>query len=427
MNLGEGFVEEFDGDVDVGFGGVEHGGEAERVAVKAAFANEKTVLAGALHDLGGGFGSGLFGFAVFDEFQSLHQAHTADVADERVLLLKLFELAAEVIANDVGVFAEVFFFDEVDGGFGGDAGDGIAAEGGDVSALVAGCDFRSGDSEADRNAVGHTFGTGDEVGRDLPLFDAEPFFTGAAPTGLDFVGDEKAAVFFYDFEDYLEIFLWGSDEAADALNGFGDEGGDVAAGGGLDEIFDVVGACDFAVGIFEVKRAAVAVGINSVGDANADDTCFAVRRVGGDSLGERRAAGVGVAECDDVVAAGGHAGEQDGGLVGFAAGVGEETLLQVTGSDVGDFFGECDDVFVGVEGGGVLESMHLSSDFIGNLWIAVADGDGEDAAEKVEVFVSLDVIDILHFAPVGYERLLKVVGDRGPEIFFVLGDNVFAT
>ena len=80
-------------------------------------------------------GGGLFGFAVFDQFEGLHEAHAADVADERVLFLELFELGAEVIADGVSVFEEVVFFDELDGGAGGDAGYRVTAEGGDVQAL----------------------------------------------------------------------------------------------------------------------------------------------------------------------------------------------------------------------------------------------------------------------------------------------------
>src|SRR6266446_1019453 len=87
----EGFVEELNGIVDVGFGSVEHGGEAKDVAIEAALADEEAVVAGALHNLCGGFGRGLFGLAVFDEFEGLHEAHAADFADQRVFLLKLFQ------------------------------------------------------------------------------------------------------------------------------------------------------------------------------------------------------------------------------------------------------------------------------------------------------------------------------------------------
>src|SRR5260370_28527111 len=86
-DLTERLVEELDGFVDVGLGRVQHGGEAQGVAVQAALANEQTVLARALHHLRGRFGGGLFRLAVFYQFERLHQSHTAHVANERVLCL----------------------------------------------------------------------------------------------------------------------------------------------------------------------------------------------------------------------------------------------------------------------------------------------------------------------------------------------------
>src|SRR6266436_989677 len=94
-NFIERLVEELDGFVDVGLGGVQHGGEAESVTVKAAFADEQTVLPGALHHLRRGFGSGLLSLAVFHQLERLHQPHSAHVADEKVFLLQLFEFSAE--------------------------------------------------------------------------------------------------------------------------------------------------------------------------------------------------------------------------------------------------------------------------------------------------------------------------------------------
>src|SRR5208282_5826602 len=286
------------------------------------------------HHLRGLRRGGLFGFAVFHEFESLHEAPAAHVANERVFLLELFELGAEVGAHGVGVFAEVVFFDEFDGGAGSGASYGIAPERSDVQSLESGGNFWSCDREADWNAVGHTFGAGENVRRHFPLLDAEPFFSGAAPAGLHFIGDEEAAVFLYDVENDLEIFLGRSDEPADALDGFGDERGDAAAGAGLDEVFDVTGARYFAFGVFQMEGATVAIRIDGVRDSHADDGGFAIRSVRGHGFHERRAARIGMAESDDVVAAGGHAGDQDGSFVGLAAGASEEARRQITGSNL---------------------------------------------------------------------------------------------
>ncbi len=66
-------------------------------------------------------GAGSFGFAVLHQFQALHQPQAAHVADQRIFFLQGFELFAEVAADHVGIFQQVFLFDEFDGGAGGDA------------------------------------------------------------------------------------------------------------------------------------------------------------------------------------------------------------------------------------------------------------------------------------------------------------------
>ncbi len=285
-------------------------------------------------------------------------------------------------------------------------GDWIAAEGRDGQALEGAGELAGGDRGADGHAVAHAFGAGDDVGNHFPVLDAEPVLAGASEAGLHFVGDEQAAIFFDGGEDNLEIFGRRGDESADALDGLGDERGDLAAGAGLDEIFYVVGAGHAAVGIAEAERATVAVGIDGVRYAHADDAGFAPRGLRGHGFGQRRAAGIGVAQPHNVVGAGGHAREQDGGFVGFAAGIGEEALLQSAGRDLGDFFGQIDDGFVGVERRGVLQAVDLRLDLAGDLGIGVADGDGQDAAEEVEVLAAFEIPDVLHAGAVDDERVL---------------------
>ena len=165
--------------------------------------------------------------------------------------------------------------------------------------------------------------------------------------GLHFVGDEEAAVFFHGVENDLEIFRRRSDESADALNRLGDEGGDLAAGAGLDQVLDVLGAGDFAIRIFQAERAAVAIRIDRVRDADADDSGLAPRGLRRDALGQRRSAGIGVAQRDNVVRAGGHARQQDRGFIRLGAGTGEKTGLQRARSDLRDFFGQRDDGSLG--------------------------------------------------------------------------------
>src|SRR5258708_8250918 len=239
LDLTEGLIEELDGFVDVRLGGVQHGSHADGVSVEAALADEQSILARALHHLGGGFGSWLFGLAVFDQFERLHQSHAAHVADKRMLGLQFFQLAAEVFADHVRILQQIFFFNQFDGGLGRYAGNGIAAERRDVRALETAGNFRRGHGQSYGYTIAHAFRAGDHVWNDFPILDAEPFLAGASPAGLHLIGDEERAILFDDLENNLEVLLRRSDEPADALNGFGDECVDIAAGAGLNETFDV--------------------------------------------------------------------------------------------------------------------------------------------------------------------------------------------
>src|ERR1700685_3605559 len=73
-NLAEGFIEETDTLVHVGFANIHGRGHADGVAVEAAFADEQAVGACALHDLICFLRGGLFGLAIFYEFERLQQA-----------------------------------------------------------------------------------------------------------------------------------------------------------------------------------------------------------------------------------------------------------------------------------------------------------------------------------------------------------------
>jgi len=74
----------------------------------------------------------------------------------------------------------------------------------------------------------------------------------------------------------------------------------------------------------------------------------------------------------------------------------------------------------------VLQLVHLRVDLAGDSWIAVAYGNGQDPAKKIEVLAPFDVPDVLHFGVIGDQRVLVVVRHRRPDIFFVLGDGFFA-
>ena len=187
-------------------------------------------------------------------------------------------------------------------GFGRGGGDGIAAEGGNGDAFESG---RRPPAWPTVRPMGlplpRPLALVMMSGRHAPLLDAEPLAAGAAPAGLHFVADEDAAVIAHDLVDDLEIFLGRRDEAADALNGLGDEAGDPAAGGGADQFLHVLRAAHFAIGIGQAEGTAVAVGVVRVHDAGLRADRQAPGALPGERHRQRGAAVIGVAQRDDLV------------------------------------------------------------------------------------------------------------------------------
>ncbi len=112
----------------------------------------------------------------------------------------------------------------------GGHGDGGTAEGGDGVGVEAVHDGGAGDDAADRHAVADALGEGEEVGRARPAvgLPAPEVFAGASPAGLHLIRDPQDAVGFEDLAEGGEEAVGRVGEAADALDRFGDEGGDVA-------------------------------------------------------------------------------------------------------------------------------------------------------------------------------------------------------
>ena len=79
------------------------------------------------------------------------------------------------------------------------------------------------------------------------------------------------------------------------------------------------------------------------------------------------------------------------------------------------FFCQRHDMLVGIQRGSVLQAIDLRVDLGSDFRIAVADRDRQDAAKKIEILVSVQVPQVLHFAAVGHQRLLKIIGDRRPQ------------
>src|ERR1035441_4012940 len=121
-----------------------------------------------------------------------------------------------------------------------------------------------------------------------------------------------------------------------------------------------------------------------------------------------------------------HAGGVDGGLVGLGTGGGEERLFEAAGSDLCDLLGKLNHGLVRIERGGVAEFVDLRLLRPGDARVGMADANGDNAAEEVQVAFPFYVPDVLHLAAFKRQRVLEVVGDGRVDKLLLLGDNLFA-
>ena len=135
-----------------------------------------------------------------------------------------------IVAAGLRVGLQVVGEHVVEGGVGGGGGDRVAAEGGDAVAADPVEQVAPADHAADREPVGEALGERHEVGGDAVRLDAPEVLAGAAPTGLDLVGDEQDAVLVEDFLVRLEQAVGRHREPADALDRLGDQRADVLRG-----------------------------------------------------------------------------------------------------------------------------------------------------------------------------------------------------
>ena len=71
----------------------------------------------------------------------------------------------------------------------------------------------------------------------------------------------------------------------------------------------------------------------------------------------------------------------------------------------------------------MLQAIDLRVHLGGDLRIAMPNRNGKDAAKKIQILVPVKIPYVLHLTAVGHQRLFKVVGDRRPKEFFMLGYN----
>lgn len=396
--------------------------EGHDVAGDAVFADdEAAVFEGFKHVVEFGCCRALVGV---DEFGAGHEAEAADVADNRVLFLQLPKACAQLLAALRGVFAEVVRLDVVEDGEAGRGRDGVAAERRGARAGVGVGDFGRRDERGDRRAVAEGLGAGHDIRHDVEVLDGK-HLARAAKARLDFVGDKERIMLLEDFLHALKVALRRHDDAGVALNGLGDERTRVACRARLNEVFDGVRTREVAGVRFFAERAAVAVGVR--GEVDAADRIFvrAPHLDARDAHAELRAAVQAVPECDNLAVMRVNRSEQQRAFRGFGARRAEERFLQVARCDLGEAFGEVDEVFRQINVADVLQRADLLLHFLRDFRIAVAAVHDGHAGEAVEVFAPLAVVEVLHLAADDFARMLVKMPETRHDVFFLLLDDGF--
>src|SRR5918995_2357531 len=67
----------------------------------------------------------------------------------------------------------------------------------------------------------------------------------------------------------------------------------------------------------------------------------------------------------------------------------------------------------------MLQLVYLRVDGLGDFFIAMADADGQNAAEKIQVLFTLNIVDVIALSVIEDQRLVVVGRDTGKEILSV--------
>ena len=241
-------------------------------------------------------------------------------------------------------------------------------------------------------AAGEGFADADKVGVDASVVVGEAF-AGASEAHGDFIYNEEDFVLFAAVGELFEIAGGIHLHAGGAeTEGFEDDGGEVVGMGGDEGSagFKAVGigwgglgkgelggvGDDFAVGFVEVVDKADAEGAEGVAVValvHADEGFF-----------------FGAADVVPVLN-----GNLEGGFYGAGAVAGEYDVAVGGGHEMGEGFGEFDDVGVGhAAGDGVLEGAGLLLDGLDDLGVVVTEGAGPPAGDDVNIAVALVVVEM---------------------------------
>src|SRR5713226_6829989 len=244
-----GLFADHEGRVDAHGGRVGHGGQPATQAL----------LVEGLRDV---LAERLLGPAILHELDAEEKAAAPDLPHHAVLLLQGLEPLEHDGADPVRVLDEVLLEDDLEGGEPRRRGERVAAVARRGCARVRpGLLARQllrrddgGEGEASAHALAHRH----DVRHDLIVVGA-PHGTRSSDARDHLVAEEERPRLLGDLLDGAEEAFGRDDIAGGALDGLDDDGRDLAARLVADDVANIVGAGNAAVGIGETERAAIAV------------------------------------------------------------------------------------------------------------------------------------------------------------------------
>ena len=189
---GEGFVEDSEHEIDIGFGDAHWRFDPEDISKETALADEETAFPALFEDFGNGFAIGFFGFTVFHRFDPDHKAHATNITDRLVFFLEFAKSIEETFAKGGTPLLKIVPPHDLESGPTLGHGNGISSVGIEMDSLGKSFgDFVGSDDGGKGCAVADAFGHDDNVGLNALVLKTPEGFACAAEASLDFIGDAE--------------------------------------------------------------------------------------------------------------------------------------------------------------------------------------------------------------------------------------------
>ena len=163
-------------------------------------------------------------------------------------------------------------------------------------------------------------------------------------------------------------------------------------------------------------RTPIRIRIDGVNDAQIGGQIVSPRGVGGQTHRVRTHAVISVAQGQNVVISSVDSRHHHGHIVGFGTRIDEIADFEIARQSGGEPSGVLVDLRIEINGGRVPKAVDLGVQSGVDFRVTMADADGDDAAEKVQISFAARVPEPLHGTPMDVQRARVVVSERWTEI-----------